>query len=626
MTTRLLSTLSWSCLLLAFAACDDAKPTPQDAVDDTTEVVARECATTAGPLRAAPLTLQFAAGPGPDSKELLVNNGGQAGNLCWTNGAHWRLEPADAPFTIGDATQKGEAIDWLAPGDNAALQVSLGADVLQSGEAMLFIVSENGGESQVRLSWVLDENLHELQITPASATFFAAAGESMTLRLDLANTGLALMALESPAGVVVEGDVALEVGPLKVGTSPVDRIAAGEAATLDITFSPTAVMEGSGALHFFSGRTRVATLPISWVSICVGADCPDGLVERRCVATGAEDTVSLTFAHKLSLLSDASEGDATFQTFIAGDGSAMDIGSGSWPFSSFGDGTDLIMPGLDPAFTPFSASPARVSGYSDGSQFCYFVFEQPVAGTTLGINFTFVGLPTLAAATAQNDADWQAMLASLRVLLSRQGLILGTVRTFDLDATNAALYTVARSYDDLDALQRLSKPPLSQNLGEVLRLNVFLVQDIDIPGSDAVGISPMPGVAGAHGIANSGLVVAASDYLGLTSSDFDNFRSECRTQNPPNNCYQEYSGNDALASVIVHEAGHFLALPHTSEFNGYEFDSFGDTPECPDATAIDSVPCADEENFMFPMVRGLRTQNFSHDQILRVLGNPLIRP
>ena len=70
----------------------------------------------------------------------------------------------------------------------------------------------------------------------------------------------------------------------------------------------------------------------------------------------------------------------------------------------------------------------------------------------------------------------------------------------------------------------------------------------------------------------------------------------------------------------------FLALPHTSEFNGYEFDSFGDTPECPDATAIDSVPCADEENFMFPMVRGLRTQNFSHDQILRVLGNPLIRP
>jgi len=62
-------------------------------------------------------------------------------------------------------------------------------------------------------------------------------------------------------------------------------------------------------------------------------------------------------------------------------------------------------------------------------------------------------------------------------------------------------------------------------------------------------------------------------------------------------------GADEVAFVAAHEMGHFLGLYHTTEQDGLEFDTLGDTPRCP-CDACKLAPgerCADATSSSAPL-------------------------
>ncbi len=83
------------------------------------------------------------------------------------------------------------------------------------------------------------------------------------------------------------------------------------------------------------------------------------------------------------------------------------------------------------------------------------------------------------------------------------------------------------------------------------------------------------------------------------------------------------------ATVVWHEAGHLLGLPHTSEADASAYDYFADTPECPlsnDADGdgfVDEFECPDGGNFMFHDTDSLV---MSDDQAWFLRRHPLVYP
>ena len=79
---------------------------------------------------------------------------------------------------------------------------------------------------------------------------------------------------------------------------------------------------------------------------------------------------------------------------------------------------------------------------------------------------------------------------------------------------------------------------------------------------------------------------------------------------------------DKLVVYVAHEIGHFLGLPHTTEFNGTEFDFISDTPECHinerdqnKNGVVDAHECLDAPNLMFWNKSELRQSfKFSKEQ------------
>jgi hypothetical protein len=79
---------------------------------------------------------------------------------------------------------------------------------------------------------------------------------------------------------------------------------------------------------------------------------------------------------------------------------------------------------------------------------------------------------------------------------------------------------------------------------------------------------------------------------------------------------------DAL--VLLHEAGHFFGLNHTSEMGGAGFDPLDDTPQCANMT-LDTMPdCPDAHNLMFPAASWSGLQ-VSPGQRAVVMGSPIYR-
>jgi hypothetical protein len=110
-------------------------------------------------------------------------------------------------------------------------------------------------------------------------------------------------------------------------------------------------------------------------------------------------------------------------------------------------------------------------------------------------------------------------------------------------------------------------------------LSVMLTNSIDIGGGGAWGIAPgIPGVAARSGTPMSGIILAVGDTPAV---------------------------GDGL--TLLHEAGHFFGLNHTTEFYGEYADPLGDTPRCTTISLDDPSSfksCPDRKNVMFPAFYG----------------------
>jgi hypothetical protein len=116
----------------------------------------------------------------------------------------------------------------------------------------------------------------------------------------------------------------------------------------------------------------------------------------------------------------------------------------------------------------------------------------------------------------------------------------------------------------------------------------------------AAGISPgIPGAATVFGRNVSGIIVTTSE-----SPDQDAF-------------------------TMLHEAGHFFGLNHTSEFDGESSDPLADTPSCAGTISMDNpnsfFECDDRKNVMFPAgpIDGPVTLSAGQQRVYR--GSPIYR-
>jgi hypothetical protein len=145
------------------------------------------------------------------------------------------------------------------------------------------------------------------------------------------------------------------------------------------------------------------------------------------------------------------------------------------------------------------------------------------------------------------------------------GLDRGDVRFHDAPAALTSVDTEAKM---------LAAFGVSEGLPAGQSLHVVLTTAIDMGGGDAAwGVAPgAPGAPITTGTAMSGVVLA----IGEAPADADGL-------------------------ALLHEAGHFFGLVHTTELNGQNGDPLSDTPRC--STIADPIGgglCPDGSNVMFP--------------------------
>lgn len=217
-------------------------------------------------------------------------------------------------------------------------------------------------------------------------------------------------------------------------------------------------------------------------------------------------------------------------------------------------------------------------------------------GSRLDLNLYFVGLGELNASSAEDDAEFQSVLDSVRTTYaSAAGLTLGEASYHDVDEERfSVLQTTQVGSDEL--LEMLRVHTASRDNTAV---NVFFVQDIENPSSarSLLGVSAgVPGPSALHGLSRSGVAVSMANFLAA------------RQDGDPGEASSE------LSLVVAHEIGHYLGLFHTTEANGESLsggqngvDPIPDTPVCPDSAdansdgVLSATECAsaDGDNLMF---------------------------
>jgi len=177
--------------------------------------------------------------------------------------------------------------------------------------------------------------------------------------------------------------------------------------------------------------------------------------------------------------------------------------------------------------------------------------KKPPTQGTLNINFHFVGVTGINAASAPTDASFQQVVSHCKKVFSAAGIQLGQLSYFDItDPALAVIDTFAQKGSELGRLFALSRQHSNK------AANVFFVREIkSTRGITILGFSGgIPGPGAMHGTPSSGIAATAEGFQ----------------QSP-----------SRLAKVITHELAHFLGLYHTSERNGLAHDPLSDTPQCP---------------------------------------------
>lgn len=142
-------------------------------------------------------------------------------------------------------------------------------------------------------------------------------------------------------------------------------------------------------------------------------------------------------------------------------------------------------------------------------------------------------------------------------------------------------------------------------------VNVFLVQDLMRPGvlGEAGGIA---GPLGLQGVDAAGVIATIDGH-----STADGFLVA-----------------QQLGGTVAHEVGHHLGLFHTTESDGFRYESLNDTPECPTTadTNADGLLSAQEcsafdgSNFMFWVADQLPQSTMSDEQAFIMNHSPVAVP
>ena len=208
-------------------------------------------------------------------------------------------------------------------------------------------------------------------------------------------------------------------------------------------------------------------------------------------------------------------------------------------------------------------------------------FAEPAAGL-LHLDFYFVSGVTTSAAGAPSHAGLQGMLDSLESVFLGADIALGDIRYFDLPAGG---FLNISSYAEMTALFEQSVT------GDDRVLNVFVVNDIDLPGADPLGVaSHIPGPALLNGTGQSGVAIV-DEYI---------------QSNDPG----------TGAALAGHEIGHYLGLYHCSEIGGADHDPLNDTANCCDAGGCSAT------NLMDPYLYG--NTSITADQAWVLHRHPLV--
>ena len=268
----------------------------------------------------------------------------------------------------------------------------------------------------------------------------------------------------------------------------------------------------------------------------------------------------------------------------------------------------------------------------------------PVPSTgTIDVAFYLVTSLPITSATAVTNANLGRVVSTLATLFANAGLCLGRVTFYDVPAWAKQRYATGVNADTADACGTLSQMlTLAMPANAV---NFFLVDDIqsaNTTGGTVVGVDgTIPGPASFGGTIASGAAVSAA-YLG-----------QVRALGACSGGINLNCGNDVIALIAAHEAGHFLGLYHTTEAPGAYFDPVADTPTCPctlckpaSSTAtcqtafgppvsnpyfVDgqdcsaSTTCAGADNLMFWLLSGASQGFVSPEQGAIVRANPLVR-
>jgi hypothetical protein len=260
--------------------------------------------------------------------------------------------------------------------------------------------------------------------------------------------------------------------------------------------------------------------------------------------------------------------------------------------------------------------------------------------TTLDLAFHLVDAPSpvlgLTADQAASGAAVARMVESLAWHLSGAGVCLGRITFYDAPAWARERFATGTSAGDAAPCGNLPQLLATSVPGE-RTLELFLVPAL-LSSPDDVGQvlgvdGTIPGPASVNGTVASGGVVSAADL----------FAGSCPAPGAgaaprPSSC-----GQDLVAYIAAHEAGHYLGLYHPTEAEGDLFDPLSDTPrcECTSAcgfTAADcaaglsstrcarpSARCGGGTNLMFWQLGANSVGYLSPEQALIVRSSPLMR-
>ncbi len=301
------------------------------------------------------------------------------------------------------------------------------------------------------------------------------------------------------------------------------------------------------------------------------------------------------------------------RTPTAGELQMQDYASYLFTPISLGEVSPVLLPG-GPAYQQYVETGRYEMEFgTDGPQsedLCYLLYTESESLSATGealvvdLNFYFVGADGLTAETAVGDPAFARLIESFNSVYSTANVEVGEVRYFDVGGDILDRFQVIRDSNEVYELVRLSRQPGSTR-DALLSANVFFIQGFAGQSSSVLGISTgIPGAAGVHGQAGTGLVFSA-EYLRQTGN---------------------VNGPQLVGQVLAHELGHYLGLFHTTEQSGGQFDQLDDTERCSTIENGNLAACADYNNLMFPIAAIRNTLELSDGQVSIIRANPLTKP